>query len=63
MNDEFFVDKAHPLLFVLDRHFQPFEIHALAMGVNWALRKKTDWSQIPNDDQIVPRFHLDTCFI
>ena len=40
MNDEFFVDKAHPLLFVLDRHFQPFEIHALAMGVNWALGNK-----------------------
>ena len=49
MNDEFFVDKAHPLLFVLDRHFQPFEIHALAMGVNWTLGKKTDWSQILNE--------------
>ena len=40
MNDEFFVDKAHPLLFILDRHFQTFEIHALAMGVNWALGNK-----------------------
>ena len=32
-------------------------------GCKLGPREQTDWSQILNDDQIVPRFHLDTCLI